>query len=549
MYFKSKGLAFVFLILVVFTYSQNINVGFRSSRLLHIYPNYEFPSPDYWAATGKSMSSKFSNSTPASVWIVGLYWGDGNMRLNFPSQGMNPSHVQFINTDENEEYLTRFDKEGYNVWLQVEPGAANLDSLIEIVLNRYKKHKCVKGFGIDMEWLNAQIYPDGQKLNDSLAERWEKKVKSIDTSYTLFLKHFWPSWMPPKYRGNIIFVDDSQQFSTLTDIVDEFSWWGSSFPQNKVMFQFGYPDDEIWWGIYKDPMKAIGDSILKNVSNCSGLIWVDFTINTIYPIKSDTSQDSVHVTPSCNLINLIHWDITSDSYGSKVDTGNGILQNHIVTADFFQTQQLNDSTWPWTDLRAYFKDSLYAVTDVEVKYKADKGMIITLNQPPLDNYGESFSKVIPISTDWNTVKIKVKDFKQPTWSQNITTLDLSNVKSISFVPYFIYPEGGSGKIEIQELTLYGYQCVLGIQELKNGKKKFLTIKSCNEKDMFVSVSRENDFNFSFYTSEGKLISRFKQHIQVGEQIVHFNLSDISSQTVFIVVSGDDIQTVRKVFFR
>ncbi|HPN36816.1 MAG TPA: T9SS type A sorting domain-containing protein [Melioribacteraceae bacterium] len=266
--------------------------GFRASRILSSYPNNQFPNPLYWASAGEFISSKFQNSNSAAIWIVSLYIDGGYTQLNFPNPGGSYPYVYFINSDYNETYLNLFDQKGIKVYLQVEPGAAKIDTLIHIVLNKYKHHPCVVGFGIDVEWYNTHLLSGGQKVTDIEARRWENKVKSIDSNYTLFLKHYGQAWMPPTYRGNILFVDDSQDFVSLNSMVSEFKAWGNKFKPNKVAFQYGYPIDKHWWSKLNDPIKTIGNSLLSNISNCAGLFWVDFTINDVYPVTNVISEHS-----------------------------------------------------------------------------------------------------------------------------------------------------------------------------------------------------------------------------------------------------------------
>jgi hypothetical protein len=142
----------------------------------------------------------------------------------------------------------------------------------------------VIGFGIDVEWYRAHTYPDGQEITDNEAEKWEQHLKSMDTSYSLFLKHWDPKWMPSSYRGDIFFIDDSQQFSSIDQMISEFSAWGAVFTPNPVGFQFGYESDRAWWGRYVDPSRTIGDAILANVANTKGLFWVDSTIVEVFPV-------------------------------------------------------------------------------------------------------------------------------------------------------------------------------------------------------------------------------------------------------------------------
>jgi hypothetical protein len=266
--------------------SPSFVAGFRASRILSNYPNRQFPSPEYWISAGQRMAQKFSGASPAGIWIVSLYQDNGVTQMNFPGNGNSYPYIQFISTDQNEAYLSRFDSAGVNIWLQVEPGAASMDTLITLVLGRYKQHPCVKGFGVDVEWFYANTSSGGRKVTDAEALAWETKVKSFDPSYALFLKHYATSWMPPSYRGSILFVDDSQQFPSLNSMVSEFKAWGSKISPNNVAFQFGYPIDTTWWKQYADPPLTIGSALRLAVPNCTGLFWVDFTITTVLPPTS-----------------------------------------------------------------------------------------------------------------------------------------------------------------------------------------------------------------------------------------------------------------------
>ena len=264
--------------------SVHLLAGFRASRVLSSYPGKTFPSVDYWVSVGNRMSQKFANSTPAGVWIVSLYQSNNVTQFNFPSDGNTYTNIQFIGTDQNEAYLSKFDSVGLKVWLQVEPGGAGMDTLIDLVLKRYKHHPCVKGFGIDVEWFFAATSSGGRKVTDAEAQHWDEKVRSYDSTYTIFLKHYGQSWMPPTYRGNILFVDDSQIFTGLSQMVSEYKSWGTKFSPNKVAFQFGYPRDTTWWTLYADPPKSIGDALLAVIPNTFGLFWVDFTIVRVFPM-------------------------------------------------------------------------------------------------------------------------------------------------------------------------------------------------------------------------------------------------------------------------
>ncbi len=284
-------LLLITVLLPLLGFSQNqdsIVAGFRASRILSSYPNNHFPDPEYWQSVGDGMASKFDNASPAGIWIVSLYMDDGYTKLNFPSACGSYDHIWFTQEDQNEDWLTYFDEHGVKVWLQVEPGAADILTLMQLVISKYHSHPCVIGFGVDIEWYQAQDYPEGKPVTNEEAELWETNLKEYDSTYTLFLKHYNQEWMPPEYRGDILFVDDSQDFGWANDpfefMVNEFGEWAADFSPNPSAFQFGYPADQSWWSQLEDPPKDIGQALIDNIPECHGIFWVDFTITQIFPI-------------------------------------------------------------------------------------------------------------------------------------------------------------------------------------------------------------------------------------------------------------------------
>ena len=257
--------------------------GVRASRILENYPGGVFPNTAYWVGAAEAVNKRFSNSCPGAVWIVSLYQGSGVTEVQFPSSVSYP-HITFSAGDSSEAYLDAFDRSGDRIWLQVEPGSADVDTLIDLVLSRYGTHPCVAGFGIDVEWYKTASFANGKPVTDAEAARWEARVKLHNPAYTLFLKHWLTNRMPPMYRGEILFTDDSQNFSSLAEMVAEFGTWATTFSGSKVAFQYGYASDSAWWGTYPDPVKTIGDSLIQLIPNLQGLFWVDFTIAKIYPV-------------------------------------------------------------------------------------------------------------------------------------------------------------------------------------------------------------------------------------------------------------------------
>jgi hypothetical protein len=258
-----------------------LGAGFRYSEY---GPDYD-PGPQYWLRVGREMAERFPGSKPETVWIVSRKKGDGTL-LNFPVGEAHPL-IMGSETDENEAALDLFDRHGFRVWLQAEPGHAPVEELIDIILTRYGHHPSVVGFGVDVEWLDSTDEPEGRPVSDAEARAWLRAVRRHDADYRLFLKHWEIGKMPPTVREGLFFIDDSQILPSLEAMVDEFAEWGRAFAPAPVGFQYGYPSDKPWWSELDDPPAGIGRAILERVANAEGLYWVDFTVLELFPPRPD----------------------------------------------------------------------------------------------------------------------------------------------------------------------------------------------------------------------------------------------------------------------
>lgn len=271
--------------------APRLAAGFRYS----VYgPDYN-PGPAYWAGVGRQMASRFPGSIPGTVWIVGRLKGQG-CELSFPGRSHDPL-IQFTETDQNEETLTLFDREGFETWLQIEPGNAPVEELIHLMLRRYGHHPSVIGVGVDVEWYRSVDEPEGQAVTDAEAAAWLAAARSHKPGYRLFLKHWEQAKMPPRLREGITFIDDSQILPSLDAMVDEFAGWARAFAPAPVGFQFGYESDRPWWRKLKDPAAEIGRRILEKAPNTAGLYWVDFTALEVFPPPQPPPAASVARRP------------------------------------------------------------------------------------------------------------------------------------------------------------------------------------------------------------------------------------------------------------
>ena len=111
------------------------------------------------------------------------------------------------------------------------------------------------GFGVDVEWYKSDGSPLGTPITDEEAEAWVKAIRTHNPNYKLFLKHWETEYMPPTYRDGVVFINDSQQFETFENLVDDFAAWGEHFAPAPVGFQYGYPADKTWWQELKGPTR------------------------------------------------------------------------------------------------------------------------------------------------------------------------------------------------------------------------------------------------------------------------------------------------------
>jgi len=276
------------LILVVVSVSMVAGVYYYTKPSKTIYSGFRalgwrVRTPNYWVNLTKQVASNIPGTSPAGIAIVGgVSIQTGRCMLSFPSN-QTYQHISFKTEDGNEDYFTAFDENGIKVWLQVEPGFADIDQLIDLVLGRYRHHPCVLGFGIDLEWRWG--WPQTREtvpVTDEEANRWVNKIKQYNPDLKLFLKHWLPKNMPPTAREDIVFIDDAQGFEGLDSLVNEFKLWGENFSQTDVGYQIGYRRDKEWWSELENPPRDIGLALIKNIPNCRFIFWTDETIHGLF---------------------------------------------------------------------------------------------------------------------------------------------------------------------------------------------------------------------------------------------------------------------------
>lgn len=322
-----------------------------------------WPAKEEWTAGSKAFESKYSTgANPVLIWIVGEadwhegegYTGGTTLKMGVP-EGTYDANISFARKSTaswerdgwyipdpqnrevwkgylNHDYLDHFDNNGIDVFLQIEPSNASILDQIELIMDEYSSHKCVIGFGIDVEFYDInsegvnQSYPTAAEV-----EGWYDKVKSYGDKYDLFLKHFKiEACEGGGFRGDnndIIYIDDVQDMGDINNFLfadytadDGMIQWANHFGDNPVWFQIGYAADwyhineehiydpdlstnpwfEPEWGISGDAIRqGLSDKLLIEAKDDQeiGLIWVDFTMRKLLPEHFNTPDFDPSLPP------------------------------------------------------------------------------------------------------------------------------------------------------------------------------------------------------------------------------------------------------------
>ena len=286
------------------------NIVYSGSRSSSYGVGTPWLSADQWGEVASDMQGYFPDSQSTMVWIIGSLKDDG-VHLEFdrpdwlteewlaekPYRSLD--NIAFGEPDveghaSHEDYFDYFDEKGIRVYLQVEPGFSDVKTLMDILMEEYGSHPCIAGFGVDVEWYWGVEEDSGLPVTDALAEDWDTHLKEWNPDYRLFLKHYNADYLPPTYRSDILFVDDSQSFGSmngdalgqydenLDDVlgfIPEFREFAKTFAGNEVLYQIGYGPDRMWYYTLDEPViQSLGERLAEVTDQNCGIIWVDFSL-------------------------------------------------------------------------------------------------------------------------------------------------------------------------------------------------------------------------------------------------------------------------------
>ena len=247
----------------------------------------------YYIDVSQKMAEKFSGSNPGGIYTVGYIETNTTMlpyELKDVASSIPSVHIDESGVQANPEtMLNSFDAAGLSIILAVEPGRADVVKLAQAILNKYKNHPSVKGFGVDNEWYMSE----NNVMSAATAIALKNAVTAINPAYKTIIKHFDSSKLP--IVSGVVYLTDTCSFSSRAAAVDSYVAWANTFAGSEIGYQFGYdkmecgtPDDSLWW----KPMGTGGQPALLLIQDIKARVptadiystfWADFTILTQFP--------------------------------------------------------------------------------------------------------------------------------------------------------------------------------------------------------------------------------------------------------------------------
>ena len=187
------------------------------------------PSSDY--VVGIWNNAQFSK--PAAEWsdaaiglggedgvidlVVAQAHSNGLVYLPFPFQNTGFLYST-TNTDLVEMYLDRFETDGLEVILSIQPLEADIKELIGIILSRYGNHDNIVGINIDIEWKES-----GTPNHVSNEERntWLSEMKKYNADYKLFITYFQDHTHFPDDHPDLVILFDGEE-DTQTNLLRQY---------------------------------------------------------------------------------------------------------------------------------------------------------------------------------------------------------------------------------------------------------------------------------------------------------------------------------------
>ncbi len=406
--------------------------------------------PAYWVMVAQQMSAKFPGSSPGAQYIVGyIETPETNTYMPFPApagySGM--PNVDFGPTGVEDDMLAAFDNAGMKIILQVEPGDANVSRLATMILNKFKNHPSVVGFGVDTEWLNSRSYKDGRPATDSEIQSWLNAVHAVNPNYKLLIKHWLPSHLGSGHVTGVTYITDCLNLGSYQGAVDDYVNWANSFSGSEVGYQIGYEEDMNWWLPMSDPAKSLVTDIKARVpsANIYSVYWVDFAITKEFPSSGKSPSSGPSPSPvstitvtypnggenlSQNSQHDITWTSKNVTENVKIELLRGTSVSNTISSGTANTGKYSWTVPSGQTVGVDYKIRITSTSNSSVNDTSDGNFSISAAPKSITvvspNGGERWRRGTRYSIKWTTVgsigsSVKIELLKGGILSRTITS--------------------------------------------------------------------------------------------------------------------------------
>jgi hypothetical protein len=247
----------------------------------------------------QSESAKYPGSKPGGIYVLGgIGTSETNMPFSRPPGSANIANVVYDTSGgwgpDPVPFLNAFDAAGMKVILQVEPGMADISQLATMILNNFKNHPCVDGFGVDVEWWNSSGNSNDNPIPASVVNSLVSAVHAVNPAYKVVIKHYDSSVLPGGIAG-VTYLIDGCGYSNFSEAVSDYVNWAQTFSGSNtdIGYQMLYvaiggdclPNDRNWWGSLNNPQVQLINAVYANVpsANIYCAYIVDFSLGYTYP--------------------------------------------------------------------------------------------------------------------------------------------------------------------------------------------------------------------------------------------------------------------------
>jgi hypothetical protein len=242
-----------------------------------------------WTTSAKTLAARFPGAHPVILHRCSSDRPDGTTRFGFPLppgyRGSTSGLFFRLDKFDHEQALTTYDHEGVSVILELRPASTDVLNCFEVALAAFGQHRCLLGFGIDVDAYRIRESGDGVGLpiTDADAQRWMERLLRFKPTALLVLKHFEPQYLPPTYRHpNLCLVTDDRGFASQAEWLKSFRDWHRALGEASLGAFYGSETDASWAGAIPQAPIALGRALLHEWPHSGVLLWA-----SIHPQPDD----------------------------------------------------------------------------------------------------------------------------------------------------------------------------------------------------------------------------------------------------------------------